>query len=176
MECRAWWHASNLFGKAWNHHTVSGGYDRLGIAVGARLLKRKLPNGILGRIGQKIWRRYANTYSYLIDYQFGDWLAEVGVLTTNFLRPPDVMHVLYGDEQLDLLLRWRALLRCRLVVSFYLPADRVSHRFEVIQSGLGKNIDVAIVLAKDQIAHFEKWIGAEKVVCIPHGINTDTSA
>jgi hypothetical protein len=148
MECRAWWHASNLFGKAWNHHSVSGGYDRLGSAVGARLLKRKLPNGILARIGQKIWRRDANTDSYLIDYQFGDWLAEVGVLTTNFLRPPDVMHVLYGDEQLDLLLRWRALLRCRLVVSFYLPADRVSHRFEVIQSGLGKNIDAAIVLAR----------------------------
>jgi glycosyltransferase involved in cell wall biosynthesis len=152
---------------------MSGGYDRIGSAVGANIIQRDVPTGKLGRIAQKIWRRSTGTHSYLIDYQFGDWLAEIGILATNFLRPTDVLHVLYGDEQLDLLLRWRALLRSRLVVSFHLPADRVSHRFDVIQAGLGKNIDAAIVLAKNQIAPFENWIGAEKVVYIPHGIDTD---
>jgi glycosyltransferase involved in cell wall biosynthesis len=159
--------------KRWSHHTTSGGYDRLGIAVGANIIKRELPKGTLGWVAQKFWRRYTNTSSYLIDYQFGDWLAEIGILTTNFLRSPDVLHVLYGDEQLDLLLRWRALLRSRLVVSFHLPADRVSSRFEVIQAGLGKNIDAAIVLARNEISRFEKWIGAEKVIWVPHGIDTE---
>ena len=159
--------------KRWSHHTISGGYDRLGSAVGAHIIKRELTIGKLGRIAQKIWRRRTSTGSYLIDYQFGDWLAEIGILSTNLLRPPDVLHVLYGDEQLDLLLRWRALLRCRLVVSFHLPAERVSDRFEVIQAGLGKNIDAAIVLAKNQIEHFERWIGAGKVVWVPHGIDTE---
>jgi glycosyltransferase involved in cell wall biosynthesis len=159
--------------KRWSHHTISGGYDRVGSAVGAKIIQRERPMGKLGRVGQKIWRRCTNTDSYLLDYQFGDWLAEIGILGTNFLRPPDVLHVLYGDEQLDLLLRWRALLCSRLVVSFHLPADRVFHRFEVIQRELGKNIDAAIVLAKNQISDFEKWIGAEKVVYIPHGIDTE---
>jgi glycosyltransferase involved in cell wall biosynthesis len=76
-------------------------------------------------------------------------------------------------RQLDLLLRWRALLRCRLVVSFHVPADRVSQRFEVIHAGLGKKIDAAIVLARNEITRFEKWIGADKVVWVPHGIDTD---
>lgn len=159
--------------KRWSHHTTSGGYDRLASAVGANIIKRESPNGTLGWLAQKIWRRYTKTSSYLMDYQFGDWLAEIGILTTSVRRSPDVLHVLYGDEQLDLLLRWRALLRCRLVVSFHLPADRTSQRFEVIQAGLGKKIDAAIVLARNEITRFEKWIGADKVVWVPHGIDTE---
>jgi glycosyltransferase involved in cell wall biosynthesis len=173
MECRDRDVQVTCLAKRWSHHTTSGGYDRLGSAVGASIIKRQSPKGTLSWVGQKVWRRYTKTSSYLIDYQFGDWLAEIGILSTSFLRSPDVLHVLYGDEQLDLLLRWRALLRCRLVVSFHLPADRVSQRFEVTQAGLGKNVDAAIVLARNEITHFEKWIGAGKVVWVPHGIDTE---
>src|SRR5438034_4860061 len=173
MECQASGVQVTCLAKRWSHHTASGGYDRLGSAVGARIIKRKSPKGTLGRVAQKIWRRYTKTSSYLIDYQFGDWLAEIEILSTSFLRSPDVLHVLYGDEQLDLLLRWRALLRCPLVVSFHLPADRVSHRFDVIQAGLGNNVDAAIVLTRNEISRFESWIGAGKVVWVPHGIDTE---
>jgi glycosyltransferase involved in cell wall biosynthesis len=173
MECQASGVQVTCLAKRWSHHTSSGGYDRLGSAVGARIIKRESPKGTLGRVAQKIWRRYTKTSSYLIDYQFGDWLAEIEILSTSFLRSPDVLHVLYGDEQLDLLLRWRALLRCPLVVSFHLPADRVSQRFDVIQAGLGNNVDAAIVLARNEITRFENWIGADKVVWVPHGIDTE---
>ena len=173
MECRDRGVQVTCLAKRWSHHTTSGGYDRLAIAVGANIIKRESPKGTLSWVAQKVWRRYTKTSSYLIDYQFGDWLAEIGILTTNFLRSPDVLHVLYGDEQLDLLLRWRGMLRCPLVVSFHVPADRASQRFEVVQAGLGKKIDAAIVLARNEITRFEKWIGADKVVWVPHGIDTD---
>jgi glycosyltransferase involved in cell wall biosynthesis len=169
-------HASNVkvvvLAKRWSHHTTSGGYDRLGSAVNASIINRTSVKGTPGRVAQKLWRHYTKTGSYLFHYDFGDWLAEIGVLTANFLRPWDVLHVLYGDEQLDLLLRWRTLLRCRLVVSFHLPADQISQRFNV-QAELGKNIDAGIVLARDEVTHFEKWIGGDKVVWVPHGIDTD---
>jgi len=173
MECRDRGVQVTCLAKRWSHHTTSGGYDRLAIAVGANIIKRESPKGTLSWVAQKVWRKYTKTSSYLIDYQFGDWLAEIGILTTNFLRSPDVLHVLYGDEQLDLLLRWRGLLHCPLVVSFHVPADRASHRFEVVHAGLGKKIDAAIVLARNEITRFEKWIGADKVVWVPHGIDTD---
>jgi hypothetical protein len=102
MECQASGVQVTCLAKRWSHHTSSGGYDRLGSAVGARIIKRESPKGTLGRVAQKIWRRYTKTSSYLIDYQFGDWLAEIEILSTSFLRSPDVLHVLYGDEQLDL--------------------------------------------------------------------------
>jgi hypothetical protein len=50
--------------KRWSHHTTSGGYDRLAIAVGANIVKRESPKG---------------------------------TLSCRML-----LHVLYGDEQLDL--------------------------------------------------------------------------
>ena len=66
-----------------------------------------------------------------------------------FIRPPDALHVLYGDEQLDLLLRYRSALRCPLIATFHLPAGRVGERFEKIQSAELRRLDnVAIVLAK----------------------------
>jgi glycosyltransferase involved in cell wall biosynthesis len=77
---------------------------------------------------------------------------------------------LYGDEQLDLILRWRKLLRCPLVVTFHLPGQRVAKRFELYQAEEIKGIDAAIVLAKSEVPVFQQWFGS-KVVYVPHGID-----
>jgi glycosyltransferase involved in cell wall biosynthesis len=158
--------------KRWDHHTTSGGYDRLGMEVGAHVVKRRRMSGLIGRVGQMIIRDQSNTCAYLFDYQFGDWLAEMRVLAAGLSSPPDVVHVLYGDEQFDQLLRWRRFLRCPLVVTFHQPGHRVAHRFEIFQKGLATGIDAAVVVATSQIKPFETWIGASKVVYIPHGIDT----
>jgi glycosyltransferase involved in cell wall biosynthesis len=158
--------------KRWDHHTTSGGYDRLGTEVGAHIVKRQRMSGVIGRVGQMIIREQSNTRAYLFDYQFGDWLAEMRVLAAGLSCPPDVIHVLYGDEQFDQLLRWRRLLRCPLVVTFHQPGHRVAPRFEIFQKGLAKGIDAAVVVATSQIEPFESWIGSNKVVYIPHGIDT----
>jgi glycosyltransferase involved in cell wall biosynthesis len=159
--------------KRWPHHTASGGYDRLAAAVSANVVERHRVIGLPGKIAQKIWVRQTGTHRYLLDYQFGDLLAELRILSAALVhRDWDVLHALYGDEQLDLLLRYRAWLRGPLVASFHLPSRRVAHRFEIIQPDAGEKIDAAIVLASDQIASFERWIGAGKVVYVPHGIDT----
>jgi glycosyltransferase involved in cell wall biosynthesis len=158
--------------KRWDHHTTSGGYDRLATEVGARIVLRKRIHGLIEEAGQKIWRDRTETGAYLFDYQFGDLLAEISVLTRGILNPPDLVHVLYGDEQLDQLLRWRRLLRCPLVVTFHQPSHRITHRFENFQKGLATGIDAAIVVSSSQIEGFEKWVGSKKVVYIPHGIDS----
>jgi len=157
--------------KRWEHHTASGGYDRLASAVDATIIKRGVTNGLGAKIARKMWQRRNATEAYLLDYQFGDWLAEMKVLTTAVLSPPDILHVLYGDEQLDQLIRFRGLLRCPLVVSFHLPSHRVARRFETFQRDIGKKLDAAVVLATNQIASFERWIDPRKLVYVPHGID-----
>jgi glycosyltransferase involved in cell wall biosynthesis len=161
--------------KRWGHHTASGGYDHLAAAVGAKVVKRQTVASFPARIAQKVWLRSTSTHDYLLDYQFGDWLAEFRVLASSLMSPPDVVHVLYGDDQLDQLLRLRRLLRCPLVASFHLPPDRasVSRRFESLQTYAAQRIDAAIVLATSQVQQYENWLGQGKVVYVPHGIDTE---
>lgn len=158
--------------KRWEHHTASGGYDRLAYEIGSTVFQRNELRGITSKFARKIWNRSTNTGAYLLDYRFEDWLAELGLLARCQLNPPDVVHVLYGDEQLDLLLRRRKLLRCPLIASFHLPAARVVQQFEHFQSQEIKGIDAAIVLARSEVAKFQHWFGAEKVIYVPHGIDT----
>ena len=105
------------------------------------------------------------------EYQVGDWLAELQALATGFFRPPDVLHVLYSWA-IDLLIKWRNLLRCPLVVTFHAPFEDIGrHRFDTYPKGL--DIDIAVVVATSQIAPMQRWIEPHKIFYIPHGIDTD---
>ena len=158
--------------KRWKHHTPSSGYDRLATALGAGIVKRRELSGLTWKVGRKVFDNTIGGRSYLLDYRFEDWLAEQEALMRSFVRPPDALHVLYGDEQLDLLLRYRSVLRCPLIATFHLPAARVSERFEEIQSAELRRLGAAIVLAKSEASEFQRWLGKDKVVYIPHGIDT----
>ena len=156
--------------RRYGHHTTSGGYDQLAAAVGANVIVRKQIRGIFGKVANKVWWHLTPMKNNLIGYQFGDWLAELEALATGFLRPPDVLHVLYNGS-IDLLIEWRSLLRCPLVVTFHAPFNDDAHRFDTYPKGLG--IDVAVVVATSQIMPMERWIEPRKIVYIPHGIDTD---
>jgi glycosyltransferase involved in cell wall biosynthesis len=94
------------------------------------------------------------------------------LLAGSWFRKPDVVHVLYGDEQLDLLLRSRWLLPSPLVASFHLPTLRVAGRFERHQKHLLAGIDAAIVVSRCQLKDFRRWLGWDRVVYVPHGVDT----
>lgn len=158
--------------KRWSHHTPSGGYDRLAQALNATIVRRLRVPGVPPSLAGKIERRLAGPDKHLLDYQLGDWLAELLIIAKNQFQPTDVVHVLYGDEQLNLLLSWRKLLKGALVASFHLPSNRTAGRFEVLQRQISKNVDAAIVLASNQVVPFGRWLGPQKVVYIPHGIDT----
>jgi glycosyltransferase involved in cell wall biosynthesis len=158
--------------KRWQHHSPSAGYDHLATAVGATVFKRPELSQDMSKASGKIWNRLSNAGAYLEHYQFEDLWAEQRLLIRCLIDPPQAVHVLYGDEQLNLLLRWRRLLRCPLIVTFHLPAQRVAKRFEYFQSQELKGVDAAIVLAQSEISGFQRWFGTDKVVYVPHGIDT----
>jgi glycosyltransferase involved in cell wall biosynthesis len=160
--------------KHWEHHTASGGYVQLEGYVGTEVVHRRRDGrSILWRIPRRLWRLCSYSRPYLIDYGYEDWLAEMYVLCRSRWKRLDVVHVLNGDEQLDLLLRQRRLLSCPLIATFHLPAHRVRERFEVTQKHLLTGIDLAVVVSRTQLPAFRGWLGEDRVVYIPHGINTD---
>jgi len=158
--------------KRWQHHTASGGYDRLAQEVGATVVQRSRQSGLMHRVLRRLWNTRSGSNLHLLDYRYEDLLAESRVLVRSLLRRPDAVHVLYADEQLDLLLRWRRLLPCPLIASFHLPTVRVADRFERVQKHLLGGIDAAIVVSRCQLKDFQCWLGQNKVVYVPHGIDT----
>jgi glycosyltransferase involved in cell wall biosynthesis len=157
--------------KRFDHHTASGGYDRLAAAVGAQVIVPRQIPGLCGKAASSIWRNLTPKKGNFAGYQVGDWLAELQALANGFFWPPDVLHVLY-NSQIYLLIKWRKLLRCPLIVTFHAPfEDPGPHRFDAYPNGLG--IDVAVVVATSQIAALQRWIDPRKIVYIPHGIDTD---
>jgi glycosyltransferase involved in cell wall biosynthesis len=158
--------------KRWQHHTASGGYDRLAQETRATVVQRSEVSGFLHLALRALWRMRSRTDIYLMDYRYKDFLAEWRLLAASWFRKPDVVHVLYGDEQLDLLLRSRWLLPSPLIATFHLPTLLVRDRFEQWQKHLLAGIDAAIVLSRCQLKDFQCWLGPDKVVHVPHGIDT----
>jgi glycosyltransferase involved in cell wall biosynthesis len=159
--------------KRWAHHTPSGGYDRLANALGALEVRRHrfrfAPLVAVDKVSQLA---YARLKPYLLDYRLGDRLAEEQAYWASWLRGADIVHVLYGDEQLDTLLRRAPAMRARLVTTFHLPAERARERFERVQTHLVERLAGAIVVSTVQLADFRRWLGPEKVCYVPHGIDT----
>jgi glycosyltransferase involved in cell wall biosynthesis len=158
--------------KRWRHHTASGGYDRLAREIGATVVQRIGGSGLLSRGWRRLWHMMSGNNSYLLDYGFEDLVAELRLLARSRLRKPNVVHALYGDDQLDLLLRARSLLPCPLVASFHLPAFRVVDRFERLHKHLLAGVDAAVVVSRCQLKDFRSRLGRDKVVYVPHGIDT----
>jgi glycosyltransferase involved in cell wall biosynthesis len=159
--------------KRWEHHTASGGYDRLATELAADVVQRPLVSRkVWHRAARSLWRRQNQTWQYLHSYCYEDCLAEWSALARSHFRRPDVLHVLYGDEQMNLLLKWRSLLPCPLFASFHFPTSRVCARYERFQKHLLEGIDGAVVVSRCQLPEFRRWLNPERVVYVPHGIDT----
>ena len=83
--------------------------------IGATVVQRTEGSGLLHRALRLFWHTRSRNHLYLLDYRYEDLLAERKLLARSRLRKPDMVHVLYGDEQLDLFLRFGWLLPCPLV-------------------------------------------------------------
>jgi glycosyltransferase involved in cell wall biosynthesis len=161
--------------KRWQHHTASGGFDRLAREVGAGMVQRTNERTTWAKVLAILWRRRTRTRSYMVNYQFGDYLAEWRMLWRMQWRHTGVVHALYGDDQMDLLLRRRNFLPCPLVATFHLPTSNyymLPERFGRVQKHLVTGLDAAVVVSKCQLADFGNWFGPEKVIYVPHGIDT----
>jgi glycosyltransferase involved in cell wall biosynthesis len=163
--------------KEFSSHTSSGGYDQLARYVGARTVPRHQISSVPLRLIEKAWHfgygDKPHLFSHLSHgYRFEDRLAEERAFWRALLFRTDIVHTLYGDWMLDMLLRRRGLIRAGLVATFHLPAEETADRFERVQRNALRNLDGAVVLSTNQLRAYAEWLGPEKVVFVPHGIDT----
>jgi len=131
---------------------------------------RSLPAKIAG----KAWEYFCSdeVNINLFDYNFSDRIAEEKAFWLAQTTRAGIVHVLYGDEQLNILLRRASLLPGHLIATFHLPAERTRERFEHNQKVELNKLSGAVVVASREVPAFATWLGAEKVMYVPHGIDT----
>jgi glycosyltransferase involved in cell wall biosynthesis len=159
--------------------TPSGGYDQLATYLNAKTISRSAISSLPMRVAEKAWHfgfgDKPHLFSHLSHgYRFEDRLCEERAFWRALRDRADIIHVHYGDWALDMLLRRRRLLPGRLVATFHLPADAVAERFERTQREALQRLDGAVLLSSADLPAFSAWLGPEKVMHIPHGIDTDT--
>lgn len=160
--------------KRWDHHTQSGGYDQLSISTAGKNFSRSGKGSIINRTLRYIWRKVSTPNKNLVGYNSEDWLAECKLAIYSIIKKPEIIHVLYGDEQLDLTLDIKKITKSKLVATFHLPTERdcVKNRFEKNDKNIINLVDSVVVVATSQIPDFQRWFGLNRVFFIPHGINT----
>jgi len=160
--------------KRWEHHTTGGGYDQLGRFLGAHRVQRPHLSSLPAKIAGKAWEHlYSDKISTnLMDYRFSDRIAEEKAFWLAQTTRARIVHVLYGDEQLNILLRRASLLPGHLIATFHLPAERTHERFEHNQKAELSRLSGAVVVASREVEPFATWLGPGKVMYVPHGIDT----
>lgn len=108
-------------------------------------------------------------------YRLKDLSAEIRTLISVNRYKADVLHALYGEDQLNILLRYRERLKCAMVASYHLPVESFFMQ-KIVKEDVYKKLsvlDAAIVMSNSMISDYEKWVGEGKVFFVPHGIDTD---
>jgi glycosyltransferase involved in cell wall biosynthesis len=158
--------------KRWRHHTASGGYDRLASEVGAEEVRRRDFHRIVSRLFLKARLALLLNRPDLPDYRQEDLYSEKELLAKAREIRPDVVHVLYGDDQMDWLLKTDEPLACPLVVSYHLPTVRAIAGLDAIGQSALSRIDAVIVLASYELVDYQRWFRADQLFYVPHGIDT----
>lgn len=161
--------------KRWNHHTRSGGYDKLADYLpGDKIITGKSKTRRTS-FAFKIWKKLVPSSNNVNHYLPADFISEIKGISKVYLNRFNIAHALYAEDQLNFLLKFRKYFNCMLIGTFHLPIESVYVQ-KAISAGHYenfKNLDAAIVVSKSMVNDLEEWVGKNKVYVVPHGIDTN---
>jgi glycosyltransferase involved in cell wall biosynthesis len=160
--------------KRWEHHSPSAGYDTLARHLDAKIIRRGNSSTLLSKLARNTIDHGWKSPRHRLDYRYADLQVERSAIWYAAFGGFSITHCLYGDEQLDLLVRYRKLLKSHLVATFHLPWEQSKTYFHYFHDSLVNGLDGAIAVSSGLAAKLEDLFGKERVCYIPHGIDTDT--
>src|SRR5690625_625248 len=163
--------------KRWGHHTKSGGYSRLRTEIPhSKIIQpRAYSNYFLKKNGRRILNRVLPSARHINLYNIGDLIAELNVFYEASRRQYSLIHSLYAEDQLNILLTYKKRLRTALIGTFHLPPES-NYMRRVLKADKVqrfRNLDGAIAVSRSLATFYEDWIGKGKVTYIPLGVDID---
>ncbi len=164
------------FVKRWDHHTQSGGYDRLADYIDAEIFTvKELPYLRLQERGftQKIMRLFMPDSHYSNHYNLKNLLAEKQIVKKVKTQSLNLVHAFYAEDQLNRILSKRNKLKAALTGTLHLPVE--SHFMQRLiradKIKRYKELDSIIVLSSEMVSEIKHYTGNSEVYFVPHGID-----
>jgi glycosyltransferase involved in cell wall biosynthesis len=139
------------------------------------MVVEKQKHYLLNRYRNRARKKLFPSSYYSNNYRRADFFAELKVLYLQRKNRHPLVHAIYAEDQLNVLLSHRKWLNAALVGSFHLPES--SKFMRRLSSGAFidkyKQLDAAIVMSREMVPFIESLVGEGKVFWVPHGIRTD---
>jgi len=161
----------------WNNHSTNSGYDQLTRYM--PLSVKKLPN--FNNNGKhERFRRFLNKFIFLPNYKnlaFTSQYLLPGFITELYCffllieKRNVVFHFIYGENEYSFLWRFKKLFKFKIILTYHQPAEVL--QTVIYQPAILKHVDFVILMSNSQRAYFDKFVDEQKLLFVPHGINTD---
>ncbi len=167
------------FVKRWDHHTQSGGYDRLADYIDAEILTiKELPYLRLQERGvtQKMIRLFMPDSHYSNHYNLKNLLAENQIVKKVKTQSLSLVHAFYAEDQLNRILSERNKLKAALTGTLHLPVEShfIQRLIRADKIKRYKELDSIIVLSSGMVSEIKHYTGNPEVYFVPHGIDVQS--
>jgi len=147
------------------HHSLHSGYDRLSDYLGCEKFSSGWISKSLGLIPNKFWGLLLKKSNF---YLVQELKREIDLQAKALFTSKTIYHFLYGENDFR---KFHPLDKNKLFVTFHFPPEKYSRYFARVPNL--ERVNAIIVVGSNQVDYFAKWVPKEKILFIPHGIDTE---
>ena len=147
------------------HHSLHSGYDRLSDYIPCEKFNPGLVAKSMGLIPDRVLGlllRKSNLY--LVP----ELKREIELQIRTLFRSESIFHFLYGENDFR---RFYPQGKNKLFVTYHFPPEKYNQYFTKLPNL--KSVNAIIVVGSNQVDYFTRWAPKEKILFIPHGIDTE---
>lgn len=147
------------------HHSLHSGYDRLSDYILCEKFNSGWVSKSLGLIPSRLWGLLLRKRNlYLVP----ELKREIDLQIRTLFRSDSIFHFLYGENDFR---RFCPQGKSKLFITYHFPPEKYSQYFT--RPPNLKRVNAIIVVGSNQADYFARWIPKEKILFIPHGIDTE---
>jgi glycosyltransferase involved in cell wall biosynthesis len=157
-------------GGVYLHHAGRSGYGLLEQYLGTRWQ----PSRLMKWLGDSILRipgRLLCSRCGLYEYSRPDFVNEISLLPRYLTSRHCVWHFLYAEKQYFLTPWFPHRQRVRIIGTFHHHPAKFPHMVQFTKHY--RKLDLGVTVSTVQIELLEQFIGKDRVIYVPHGIDTD---
>lgn len=147
------------------HHSLHSGYDRVSDFMACQRFREGFIFKGLGLIPDRVWGlMLRKSKLYLVpelkqelELQIGSWFGQKGVY-----------HFLYGENEFR---HFQPSKGSKLFVTYHFPPKKYEEYFT--KPPRLQRVNAVIVVGSNQVDYFARWVPREKILLIPHGVDTE---